>query len=152
MASVMWQTPSVRTLAACTPVWMPIPLSPVKLAQRGYNQAWELIKSLHRLGTEQGHDKLPSTIVLAPDGLQRREGSSEQHRLGRRQDRIQNVADVFWHNPRGAHPPMNQPVLLVDDVMTTGATLRSAARALKAAGIPEVRAVVFARTPFPHHS
>ena len=145
-AQLMWSRPELRPLALGASVWMPIPLTANKLVQRGYNQAWELLKSLH----DQHSGECPNDtgIVRLPNALQRHESPSDQHQLGRQQ-RLRNVSDVFWVNPSTAAHCQAQTVLLVDDVMTTGSTLQAAARALKAIGAKAVYATVFARTPRP---
>jgi predicted amidophosphoribosyltransferase len=55
------------------------------------------------------------------------------------------VQDVFWVAPKALPLLKNQRVVLVDDVMTTGATLYAAARVLRAAGVAHITGLVFAR-------
>ena len=114
---------------------VPVPLHAGRLAERGFNQSEELAR---RLGQRWG---LP---VLA-EGLARCRDTGHQADLARRA-RLTNVAGAFvW---RGAGPPPTR-ALLVDDVLTTGATLAACAEALRAAGTREVRAVALARSLAP---
>ncbi|HEX5738243.1 MAG TPA: phosphoribosyltransferase family protein, partial [Hydrogenophaga sp.] len=69
-----------------------------------------------------------------------------QHSLSR-EERMRNLRGVFLVNPPEAPGLRRKHVLLVDDVTTTGATLQAAGRALLAAGVARVSALVFARTP-----
>jgi len=103
-----------------------VPAAPARMRRRGFDPAGELSAVLaERLGVEPAHC------------LQRR-GDGRQ--VGRRR------AERVGHPPRiratGAAP---RSVLLVDDVLTTGATLGACARALRAAGAVRVVAVTFAR-------
>ncbi|NTU79401.1 MAG: ComF family protein [Chloroflexales bacterium] len=111
---------------------VPVPLHAGRLAERGFNQAEELAR---RLGRRWG-------LPICASGLARGRDTGHQARLGRA-DRQVNVAGAFiWRGP-GAPPAR---VLLVDDVLTTGATLAACAEALRAAGAHEVRAVALARS------
>ena len=58
-----------------------------------------------------------------------------------------NVRGAFAVEPLRAHELRGRRVVLVDDVMTTGASLHAAAQALRQAGVAHVTALVFARTP-----
>jgi predicted amidophosphoribosyltransferase len=62
-------------------------------------------------------------------------------------DRAANLAGAFEGRSRWAERLTDQPVLLVDDVLTTGSTLAEAARALSARGIPVLGCAVVAATP-----
>lgn len=112
-------------------VIVPVPLHTYKLRRRGYNQAECFAKGL---GTSMG---LPHHALA----LSRTKDTSTQTRKNRL-DRWQNVEQVFQvvkpHQIKGMH------VLLVDDVMTTGATLEACARALLAAGATEVSVATIA--------
>jgi predicted amidophosphoribosyltransferase len=111
---------------------MPVPLHPARLRRRGYNQARLLAEALaERLGLE------------LRDCLARRGGERPQAGRGR-SERIAS-RDGGIALPPGASP-WHGPVLLVDDVVTTGATIAACARSLRAAGAGEVRALAYART------
>jgi ComF family protein len=117
---------------------VPVPLSAARLAERGYDQAWELARALAR-----GLDR-----PAWPRALERRFDARPQTRLSRR-DRQANLRGAF--GPGGLPPERlaGCHVALVDDVLTTGATAAEAARALLAAGAARVDLWVVARTPAP---
>lgn len=131
---------TVGLLAQCDLI-APVPLTPARLAERGYNQAWELVKALRRAS---------ATAQRAPalaDALVRLAETPDQHSLPREQ-RLRNLRQgVFAAHPLHAPRLGDLHVLLVDDVTTTGATLHAAAQALLQAGAARVSALVFARTP-----
>ena len=103
---------------------VPVPPAPLRRAWRGYDPAGELAVALARL-----------TGAPLSDCLRRR-GSGRQRGRGR----DERLADA----PRiEASGPVPEQPLLVDDVMTTGATLAAAAAALRAAGALNVKAVTF---------
>lgn len=107
-----------------------IPTATSRMRMRGYDQA----ALVARLCARQA--KLRHVPLLIRLGHQRQVGLSRRERLSQLENayRIKNNAQV-----RDAH------IILVDDVVTTGATLEAAARTLKAAGAKKVEAVVFAQ-------
>ena len=141
MAAMMRQSPGATDLLRACDLVVPVPLTPERLASRGYNQAWELVKALRRAApAASGRDD-----TLA-DALVRLGDVPDQHSLTREQ-RLRNLQGAFAAHPLRAARLAGVRVLLVDDVTTTGATLHSAAQALLQAGANQVNALVFARTP-----
>ncbi|MGQ2981387.1 MAG: ComF family protein [Polaromonas sp.] len=118
--------------------WLvPLPLSAQRLQSRGFNQAWELVKALARRShTEAGID---AGLLL------RIRDTAPQARLGR-DARLRNLRGAFAVDPLRVAQIRGRQVLLVDDVMTSGASLFTAAQALREAGAASVGALVFART------
>ncbi|WP_063550513.1 ComF family protein [Burkholderia territorii] len=109
----------------------PVPLSRGRLVARGYNQAWAIARPLaRRLGVRADAALLARVAETAP-----------QSRLDRRARR-DNVHAAF----SVAGDLTGRHVALVDDVMTSGATLAAAANALKAAGAARVTNLVALRT------
>lgn len=123
---------TATTAARDTPTLVPIPLHRGRLRERGYDQALELARPLsRRLG-----------LALCATGLHRLRATPAQSRLDAARRR-RNLRDAFaWTG--AAAPPMH--AILIDDVMTTGATLHAAALALRRAGAQRVDAWVCART------
>ena len=113
-------------------VLVPVPLHRARLRQRGYNQALELARPMGRMLD------LPVDAGL----LLRIRNTSAQSRLDA-DARIGNLRHAFDVASRIAPPH----VALVDDVMTTGATLHAAADALFDAGVERVDAWICARAP-----
>lgn len=111
---------------------VPVPLHPAKLRKRGYNQSELLAR---RLG-----EKFEVTVNSA--SLIRSRDTAPQNRL-RKVEREKNVRGAFDVLPDSL--PKDALVLLVDDVMTTGATMREASLALLKSGIREVYALTAAR-------
>jgi ComF family protein len=109
---------------------VPVPLARARLAQRGFNQSLLLARALGRRWDR------PVAELLA------RERDGPPQRGARAADRARQAAGAFAPRP-GARAPAT--VWLVDDVLTTGATLAACARALRRAGARDVGAVCFAR-------
>lgn len=110
---------------------LPMPLHPLRLRERGFNQSLELARNLAR--------KLERPLLI--DAAQRVRDTAPQAGL-RWKERKRNMRDAFACNMalRGQH------VAMVDDVMTSGATLDELARTLRRAGAGEISAWVVART------
>jgi ComF family protein len=115
---------------------LPVPLAPTRLAERGYNQAWELA---HRVAREFA---LPSNATW----LQRAIDGAHQADLPR-DERATNLRGAFMVHPQHRDHVAGRRVALVDDVMTTGATAREASTALLRAGAASVAFWALARTP-----
>ncbi len=114
----------------------PVPLHPLRLLSRRYNQAAEIARPLART----------ADLEFLPDVLVRtRRTDSQGGKSGR--GRKRNVQGAFAVAPAGRRRIKGRRILLVDDVMPTGATLNACARALIAGGAREVYCAVVARTP-----
>lgn len=110
---------------------IPVPLHRSRLRERGYDQALELARPVARqFGLSLRADALQRVRVTA--------AQSELDAAGRRRN---------LHQAFRAIGPLPAHVALIDDVMTTGATLHAAARALSQAGVKRVDAWVCARVP-----
>ena len=119
---------------------IPMPLSVQRLQSRGFNQAWELTRALAR----------QSATPAQPDArlLLRVKHTQPQTTL-QREARLANVKGAFQADPLRAHLLAGRRVVLVDDVMTSGASLFTAAEALRAAGAVHITAMALARTSAP---
>lgn len=113
-------------------VLVPVPLHPLRLRWRGFNQSLELARALAR---ETGAEVLPG-------GLSRVRHTVPQTTLGAGERRA-NVRGAFAADAAALR---GRRVLLVDDVMTTGTTLEECARTLRRAGAARVLVLVLART------
>lgn len=108
-----------------------VPLHRVRLRERGYNQAQLLAEELSRtIG-----------IPADPKAVSRIRHNPTQTKLNRKQ-RLENVRNIFRSGDPGR--VRGRRVILVDDVLTTGATIGSCARALLEAGASEVLALTAA--------
>lgn len=133
LADVLRSAPGVADALASATLVLPMPLSNERLRERGFNQSLELAR---RLGSAQMH----STLLLRP--LHR----PPQSALARA-ERLRNVAGVFAVDPLQAPRLRGARAVLVDDVMTSGASISAAAQVLREAGAEHITALVVARTP-----
>lgn len=115
-------------------VVIPVPLHWTRLIKRGFNQAQVLAKHIAK------YQKIENN----PFVLKRQQRTPSQGGLGQK-ERAKNVRNVFQVNPRHKKGVIGKTVLLVDDVMTSGATLNECSRVLLLAGVKEVRTVTAAR-------
>jgi ComF family protein len=112
---------------------VPVPLAPGRLRQRGFNQSRLIADGLgQRLGW-----------TVEPSYLERVRETPQQTHRSTAAERRENVADAFTCPTPGL--VVGRRVALVDDVMTTGATLGACAEALKLAGASRVFGIVVAR-------
>jgi ComF family protein len=112
----------------------PVPLHRIRLFKRRYNQSALLAAALARA----------SGLPLVPDLLLRRRNTPSQGRLSISQ-RWKNVTGAFAVNPARRADLKGARVLLIDDVMTTGATIEICSRTLRRGGAQAVDVLVLAR-------
>lgn len=111
---------------------VPVPMHAERRAERGFNQAEEIAKVTASM----------AGIPCLAEQLVRTRATGQQVHLNAR-ERQENMRGAFaW---RSANAPPNRVVIL-DDVMTTGATISACALALREAGCSEVKAVALARS------
>jgi ComF family protein len=129
-----WLSRAARDLIEDADAVAPVPLHPMRLLSRRFNQAAEIARPLARR----------TGLAYLPDALIRRRDTPSQggrSASGRRR----NVTAAFAV-PRRAWPAVaGKRILLVDDVLTTGATVEACARVLKAAGARAVHVAAVAR-------
>ncbi len=131
-ATLMRSAPWVEPALEAADVIVPMPLFDLRLQSRGYNQSLELARAL------APHKTVHSLLLRITD-------TPPQSSLSRK-DRLRNVQDAFAVDPLKAATLHGKRAVLVDDVMTSGASLHSAANALRSAGAAHITALVFART------
>jgi ComF family protein len=113
---------------------VPVPLHRARRRRRGFNQAEELAVALSRRAGLAVADCLERT---AGGARATQVGMGREQRLGALEGSIRVRTDA----------PLPVRALLVDDVVTTGSTLAACAAALAVAGVREVGAIAYARTP-----
>jgi ComF family protein len=129
----MQQDPALQTCWQQAQVIIPIPLSVQRLRERGYNPAAQLAKYLGR-----------SQAALWC--LQRTRDTPAQSGLSRKQ-RLRNLRNAFEVPQAQRQYIEGKTVLLIDDVMTTGATFTMASHCLLQAGASSVQVLCATRTP-----
>lgn len=134
-----WMARAGRELIEQADVIIPVPLHRWRLWRRRYNQSAELARAL----------AATTNLPYAPTALVRAKSTRPQVGLTAK-ERARNVSGVFRVPPHGEIEVRGRAVLLVDDVLTTGATLEAAARALKKADAERVMALCFSRVDPAH--
>ncbi len=132
VASRLRERPEAGAVLSGADVLVAVPLHPRRLRERGFNQSEELCAAVARAGAPR-HER---------GVLVRRRDTAVQAGL-RAAERRRNVAGAFAVRRRAA--VAGRVVVLVDDVYTTGATVRACARVLLDAGAREVRVLTIAR-------
>ncbi len=125
----------LAAIVAGADVLLPIPPAPERARQRGFHHTLLLARAL-RLDMP-----INSTSLLRLP-----EVAGQHQALRKRQERLRAMRGAFVLRPEQITAVQGRRVLLLDDVMTTGATLHSAAHTLLQAGAAQVSAVVLART------
>jgi ComF family protein len=128
--------PALAELRQDVDALVAVPLHRTRLAERGYNQAQEIARTL-------GHELRLPALSRA---ITRRAATPAQTGQTARQRQV-GVAGVF----RVARDLFGRRIAIVDDVVTTGATINALAAALRAAGAARCIAVAVARTPQPRN-
>ncbi|WP_296447366.1 ComF family protein [Rhodoferax sp. UBA5149] len=128
LRSAPWVEPALDAADAV----LPMPLSRTRLQTRGFNQALTLARQL-------ASEKTDSRLLL------RIKDTPPQSSL-QRSERLASVRDAFAVEPLLLKRLKGARLVLVDDVMTSGASLFAAARVLRAAGAAHITGLVIART------
>lgn len=132
--AALWMQKVARPMLKPNMLVIPVPLHWFRLFRRRYNQAALLSSAVAKL----------TSLESCPDGLIRRRSTGSQE--GRNRDaRFANLQDAFTVPERHRKLVDQREVLLVDDVMTSGATFAAATEALFAAGAASVSVLSLAR-------
>lgn len=129
-----WMMRAAAPILAPGMIVAPVPLHWTRLFRRRYNQSALLSRAMARL----------ARLDHCPDLLVRHRKTGTQDGKGR-EDRFANIAGAIRAHPRRSARMEGRHVLLVDDVMTSGATLGAATDACLAAGADRVSVLVMAR-------
>jgi ComF family protein len=132
LAGLMRNAPWVEAALEGADVLIPMPLAPERQRERGFNQSALLARQLCR---EKMLDRALLRVV----------NTLPQSSLPRK-DRRGNVENAFAMDPFQRDAVLGRRVLLVDDVMTSGASMSAACEVLRRAGATYITALVFART------
>jgi len=132
LSMLLRSTPWVEPAIEAADRVLPVPLSTERLRERGFNQS--ALLAHHLAGAKADlHTLLRLHATEAQSGLPRAE-------------RLRNLQGAFAVEPSLAATVQGQRLVLLDDVMTTGATVHAAALALRGAGAAHITVVVLART------
>lgn len=134
-----WMARAAEPILPEAPIIVPVPLHPIRLFVRRYNQAAELGQGLSRvLGFPQ-----------VPDALIRTRSTPSLGKMSK-EERFRTMQDLFELRPKRQKAIEGRDILLVDDVMTSGATLAACTTALLAGGAHLVNVVTLARAAKAH--
>lgn len=131
-AGLLRSAPWVEPALDAADMVMPMPLSAQRLSERGFNQTLLLARAL-------------SPAKVRTDLLLRIQDTPPQRTLPRR-ERLRSVQHAFAVDPLHNAALKGKRVVLVDDVMTSGASLAAAAASVRRAGAAHITGLVFART------
>lgn len=131
---VKWLEQTGKEIMVDVKFILPVPLHWTRLLKRRYNQAALLSKGLsHKTG-----------IPYLPTTLKRIRATPPQGHLSK-EERQKNVENSFSVSDKGANILEGQQVLLIDDVLTSGATIHACTKVLKNAGVTKVSVLTLAR-------
>ena len=129
-----WMATRVPALLPADGVIVPVPLHWTRLLTRRFNQAALLARAIGKISEHK----------VIPDALIRRRRTAVQEHMTR-EERTRNLDGAMMANPMRVRALAGKPLLLVDDVFTSGATFGEATRAARAAGISSVSVLALAR-------
>jgi len=133
-AAGQWMARAAREIITLESLLIPVPLHWLRLLKRRYNQSALLARAVAH---ETGAETLPDGLIR-PKRTAPLEGHSRDARFATMQDAIR-------FSPKRKHQIEGRAVVLVDDVMTSGATLAASAEACFAAGASDVCVLALAR-------
>jgi len=110
-------------------ILVPIPLGPIAFEKRGYNQSEIICEGMVAFA--------PEIFELHSDILYKKKETPKQSKTKNKEERLENLKDSFGVRPELKSMP-GRTILLIDDVVTTGETMREAVRTLKSAGARKI--------------
>lgn len=116
-------------------ILIPIPLHKKKLQERGFNQAELLVQSIIRNDTER-------IFLYYPDLLIKNRATKSQMMIKNKAERLSNLSGSFLVNDK--NKIKDNYVIIVDDITTTGATIKEVTRVLEENGVKNVTAFTVA--------
>lgn len=131
---VPWLRRIGQTILEQTDVIIPVPLHYTRLISRRYNQAALIAAELSK----------QTNISHRPAAIKRVRATQSQGHL-KTEERAKNVRNAFQICPKHAEKLQNKSVTLIDDVYTTGATLKECCKVLNAVGVSKVNILTLAR-------
>ena len=111
---------------------MPVPMHKIKKLKRGYNQSELFAKGISKM----------LEIPISVDSLIKQKNTLMQSSLGK-DERVKNVQNAY--KVINAEKIENKKILLIDDIYTTGATIKECKRVLQQAGVKEIGVLVIAK-------
>jgi competence protein ComFC len=117
------------------PIFIPIPTDKNKSREKGFNQTEILLEEIMKLDKEKAFEYMPSVLIKIKE-------TKNQTSIKRRAERLENLKGCFAVQNTEAVKGRN--ILLIDDVITTGATIKEARRALKESGAQKIWAFTLA--------
>lgn len=132
--AAFWMALAVADTVTDNPLIVPVPLHWTRMVRRRYNQSALLAKALSK----------QMQVGWCPDLLKRVRSTQSLDGLGR-SERYALLQDAIIVNPKRQTQIIGRDVLIVDDVLTSGATLSACTEALLTAGAREIRVVTLAR-------
>ncbi len=145
-----WMARAGAPLLSDADIVAPVPLHWTRLFRRRYNQAALLAHAVGRAWNASGAGTAPGGVAVIPDLLVRRRRTPSQGRLNAT-ERHRNMRGAFALKPAHAGRIEGQRVVLIDDVLTTGATAGACAEALIEAGASAVDVLTLARVARPQY-
>lgn len=109
-------------------ILLPIPASPKRTREKGFNQCILICRELIKIDQERNGNN----FSLLENFLIKENETEHQARVSNRKKRLENLKGTFSIN---GNPPSNSSFIIIDDVITTGATMNEAFRALKETGV-----------------
>lgn len=131
-ASLLRAAPWVEPALDAADLLLPMPLSEQRLRERGYNQADVLARALE-----------PAKVAR---GVLLRVQDTPPQRTLARSERLRMVQNAFAVDPLQVSRIAGKRLVLLDDVMTSGASLHAAARVLRGVGAAHITGLVLSRT------
>jgi competence protein ComFC len=123
------------------PILIPIPSSPTRTKEKGFNQCILITRELMRLDKERNGNN----FTCLENFLVKEKDTEHQARVSNRKSRLNNLVNTFSINESVRPTEISRySFIIIDDVITTGATMNEAFRTLKSVGIKKIRGFALA--------